>query len=219
LRCHDITAGFATADPAALAAGANRLLVGEEIVQFMEAAPLGAGAWRLSGLLRGRGGTESEAQAGHAAGTLAVLLDDRLQLIDGALFDPATERLAAIGAADAEPVYASVGAPGRSRQPLAPVHPVAQARPEGGLLLSWTRRARGAWTWRDGVDVPLVEESERYEVGAGPIDAPLAVWPVTAARLELDPTDLSPLASGTPLWVRQIGSFARSPTLVLHTLP
>ena len=219
LLCGDPEADFASTDGAALAAGANRLLVGEEIVQFMEATPLGAGRWRLAGLLRGRGATEAEALAGHAAGALVCLLDDRLQLLDGAAIDSAHERLAAIGSADPEPVYAAVRAPGRSRRPLTPVHPVALPAAEGGLLLEWTRRARGAWAWRDAVEVLLVEEIEAYEVGAGDPATPLALWSVSVPMLSLSPGELAPLAPGTPLWVRQIGSHAASPALALHTLP
>lgn len=217
--CEDPEAAFASVDGAALAAGANRLLVGEEIVQFMLAAPLGIGRWRLTGLLRGRGATECEAIAGHATGAPVCLLDDRLQLVDGATIDTARERLAALGGGDPEPVYAPVRAPGRARRPLTPVHPVALPAPDGGLLLEWTRRARGAWAWRDEVEVPLVEETEGYEVGAGPVDTPLSVWPAAAPTLSLSAGDLAPLASGTTLWVRQIGSHAASPPLALHMLP
>ena len=217
--CDDPDADFAASSGAAFAGGANRLLVGEEILQFMEAEPLGAGRWRLTGLLRGRGATEAEALAGHAAGTRVCLLDDRLHLLDGSAFDAGSERLAAIGTAGPEPVYAAVRAPGRSRRPLAPVHPAAIPVAEGGLLLEWTRRARGAWVWRDGVDVPLVEEAERYEVGAGPAEAPIALWRVAEPTLALAAGDLAPLPPGTPLWVRQIGSHAASPPLALHLVP
>ena len=218
LACDGADAALATVDGAALAAGANRLLVGEEIVQFMQAEPLGEGLWRLTGLLRGRGATEAAARAGHAAGIRAILLDERLLLFDAAVLDPAHERFAAIGAGDAEPVFAAVAAAGRSRRPLPPVHPSALPTPDGGLLLEWTRRARGAWIWADGVDVPLVEESERYEVGAGALETPAATWLCTAPRLELGAAELSALAPGTPLWVCQIGTHARSPALLLHTL-
>lgn len=215
----DPGAAFESVEGAALAAGANRLLVGKEILQFMRAEPLAAGRWRLSGLLRGRGATEAEAFAGHGAGARVCLLDDRLQLLDGAAIDTAHERLAAIGSADAEPVYAPVRSPGRSRRPLAPVHPVALPAAGGGLLLEWTRRARGAWAWRDAVEAPLVEEVEAYEVGAGDPDAPLALWPVSAPTLTLAAGDIALLAAGTPLWVRQIGSHAASPALTLHIFP
>lgn len=218
LLCDDSTAQFATVDGSALAGGANRLLVGDEIVQFLRAEPLGGGRWRLSGLLRGRGATEGEARADHASGARAVLLDERLLLFDAALLDPATERLAAIGAGDAEPVFATVAAPGRSRRPLAPVHPLGVVEADGALRLEWTRRARGAWAWADGVAVPLVEEAEAYEVGAGPVEAPLSTWTTATPTLVLDPITLAGLVSGTPLWVRQLGTHARSPALLLHTI-
>lgn len=218
LRCDTPEGEFASIDGAALAAGANRLLIGSEIVQFMTAAPLGGGRWRLTGLLRGRGGTEGDAIAGHPAGTRALLLDDRLAMFDGGLIDPATERIAAIGAGDTAPVFASVSNPGRSRRPPAPVHPRAERQPDGALRLAWTRRARGAWIWADGVDAPLVEESERYELGAGPVATPLATWASTEPVITLAAAELAALPPSTRLWVRQIGRHARSPALLLHTL-
>lgn len=219
LICDDPGAELATIDGAALASGGNRLLVGEEIVQFMRAVALGSGRWRLEGLLRGRGGTEGEARAGHAAGTCAILLDGGLVLLDGAGFDPARERLAAIGAGDGDPVFTRVSAPGRSRRPLSPVHPRIKRLPAGGIALAWTRRARGSWAWADGVDTPLVEESERYEVGAGPTASPIASWLNDEAALTLDAAALSSLAAGTPLWVRQVGTYSRSSELALCILP
>lgn len=218
LLCDDSSAHLASVDGAALAGGANRLLLGSEVVQFLAAEPLGGGHWRLSGLLRGRGATEAEAREGHAAGARAVLLDERLLLFDAAILDPATERLAAIGAGDDEPAFAAVASPGRSRRPLAPVHPVAEAVPSGALRLEWTRRARGAWAWVDGVEVPLVEENELYEVGAGPLGTPLASWTTDTPALLLDTAALAALAPGTQLWVRQLGTHARSPDLLLHTI-
>ena len=218
LRCDDPDAGFLSTDGAALAAGANRLLVGEEIVQFMQAAPQGDGVWRLSGLLRGRGATEAEARSGHTAGACVVRLDERLVLLDGAALDAAHERIAAIGSAEAEPVFASVSAAGRSRRPLPPVHPAAHPRSDGSLVLEWTRRARGAWAWPDGVEVPLVEETEAYEVGAGMADSPSATWAVAEPTIALSAAELSALAAGTILWVRQIGSHAASPAIPLHTI-
>lgn len=218
LACEDRDADFATVDGAALAAGANRLLVGEEILQFMVAEPLGAGQWRLRGLLRGRGATEAEARAGHGAGTRVILLDQRPQTLDPGIVDPANERLAAIGSGDGTPVFAAVRAPGRSLRPLPPVHPSAATAPGGALRLSWTRRARGAWQWQNGIDVPLVEEREAYEVGAGPVDAPLATWPCAAPELLLEAAALAAIPPGATLWVCQIGTHARSPALLLHIL-
>ena len=42
---------------------------------------------------------------------------------------------------------------------------IAGARNAGGdLTITWVRRTRFGGVWADGVDVPLNEESERYEV-------------------------------------------------------
>ncbi|WP_375291647.1 phage tail protein [Qipengyuania sp.] len=204
---------FPAGDLLGILGGSNRLLVGSEIVQFAGAQPLGEGRWRLTGLLRGRGGTEAEACEGHSAGARIVLLDSRLRLFGDDAIDPTSERLAAIGLGETDPVFASVTTPGRSRRPLSPVHARVAAE-DGQLALSWTRRARGAWTWGD-VSPPLVEESESYEVGAGDPAEPLRSWESGTTRLTLPTADLDALPPGTPLWVRQRGTFARSdPTLL-----
>lgn len=49
-----------------IADGANRLLVGEEILQYRDAVEPTPGEWILTGLLRGRGGTEGAALEGLA---------------------------------------------------------------------------------------------------------------------------------------------------------
>ena len=70
-RSHTVTIAMLSNDMALtdatvrqLAMGANRALLGTELVQFIRAVPLGNRQWRLEGLLRGRGGTE-QAIAGH----------------------------------------------------------------------------------------------------------------------------------------------------------
>jgi hypothetical protein len=197
-----------TASPEEMAGGANRMLVGEEVLQFAGAEPIGGRGWRLTGLLRGRGGTEAAALRGVAAGNPVALLDDRLVAVGDVPGEAA--RLAAIGLADSEPVYAAIANSGLSLRPLAPVHCGMDTRADGGLDLRWTRRARGAWRWTGGIEVPLVEETERYRIGAGPVDQPMLAWETAQPHLTLAPADLSMLPTGTPLWVRQIGSHALS---------
>lgn len=153
---------FASAGLAALAGGANRLLVGSEMVQFAQAEQIASRRWRLSGLLRGRGGTEPQAQAGHAPGAPAVLIDDTLIALDPALV-PANgvSTLAAIGQGDEEPVTAVLAATGAGRKPLCPVHPRVRTATSGAVTLQWTRRSRGAWDWPNEIDAPLVEQAKR----------------------------------------------------------
>ena len=203
------------------AMGANKALVGQEIVQFLHAAPLGSGSWRIGGLLRGRGGTES-AIAGHVPGERFVLLDGTATVLDPAIVgtSPAVS-IAAIGLADPSPITAPIALRGASLRPLSPVHPRSAAMADGGLALRWTRRARGAWTWPDGIDAALAEQSESYQVTYGPPATPLAAWDVTAPELLLTSAELAPLAaalSGGAFHVRQRGTHALSGTLFLTNL-
>ena len=201
-----------------LAAGANRLLVGNEVIQFAMAAKISDTVWKLSGLLRGRGGTEGEAALGHGADTPVTLIDERLVPLARS---SAGDRIAAIGPADSNPVYAEVENRGIALRPLSPVHPRRRDYSDGGIVFEWTRRARGAWLWTDEVDVPIVEESERYRVGIGPTEAPLAEWQLSRNKIAFDMQEWADLVteySGHRVWVRQIGDHAQSLPLMLDTI-
>lgn len=212
---------LANATPAQLASGANRALLGEEIVQFTRAEFLGDRIWRISGLLRGRGGTE-HAVGAHLPGERFVLLDTRVRLLDATLVGtvPGTEIVAA-GRGDDDPVRSAIGLRGMTLRPLSPVHPRSNEQPGGSLHLTWTRRSRGGWQWLDGVDAPLREEFERYLVTYGPLDAPVSAWTVTTPEIDLDAAAVAQLRTALPggaFHVRQQGSFALSTTLLIATL-
>jgi len=207
---------------ASLASGANRALIGDEIVQFASAAYLGAARWRLTGLLRGRGGTEAAALAGHSLSADFVLLDDTLVALDPEQLGGAgAVGVAALSLADPEPVLAQLANPGLSLKPLSPVHPRATRSADGRLVLEWTRRARGAWTWEDQLSTPLIEPTESYLVGLGAVDQPTMRWEVGQPRLDLAPDQRASLAAahaGQPLWVRQVGLHGLSDPLLLTIL-
>lgn len=213
---------LASADVKQIAFGANLALVGEEILQFAQATSLADGSWRLQGFLRGRGGTES-AIATHAAAETFALLDNRPVALDATILGTGSDRqVIAVGRADVDPVAAAVLLDGLTLRPLAPVHPRSAVLADGSLSLSWARRARGGWQWQDGVDMPLVEQTEAYLVTLGPIDAPLALWSVSEPRLDIPATLLSELSAQAPgeaLRVRQQGTHALSETLLLCTIP
>jgi hypothetical protein len=205
-----------------IVAGANRMMIGGELVQFQRAEPIGDSRWRLTGLLRGRGGTEPAAALGHEAGTPAILIDDSLVPLDPALVPPlATSRVAAISSGDPETVIAPLANAGLSRRPLCPVHPRTAQAADGTATYCWTRRARGQYRWEDGVEVPLIEEREAYLVGFGPADAPHATWERGTSSFLLTSADRTGLVAAHgpgPLWVRQIGTFDRSLPLLLANL-
>ncbi len=209
------------ATPRMLSAGANRALLGGELIQFARAVPLGNRRWRLEALLRGRGGTES-AVAGHAAGERFVLLDGQPVALDPAMVGTAAGTIiAAAGLGDATPVESAIALQGITRRSLAPVHPRAISLADNTLELAWTRRARGAWGWLDGVDAPLHEQAEVYLVTYGPLAAPLAIWEVAAPALIVSAAQRTSLAASLPgekFRVRQKGTYALSEPLVLATL-
>lgn len=201
-----------------LAAGQNRAFIGAEIVQFARAVPLGDGVWRISGLLRGRGGTEGS-MVGHVSGEPFVLLDGAMTSLDpGTVGDAPGTRIAAVGLADAHPVSVPITGQGTTLRPLSPVHPRAVEN-AGGLSLSWTRRARGAWQWLDGVDAPLNEQVERYEVSCNVAGAVTRRWTVDMPALTIDAIELAGLRTSSPggaLLVRQQGTHAFSAPLQLY---
>lgn len=200
---------------AQLLQGANRARVGNEIVQFASAAPLGDGVWRLSNLLRGRGGTEW-AIGTHRASEPFVLIEDNLVQLDPWLIgDPATTRIVAVGLGDTAAVSVPISDPSATLRPLSPVHGKAAREIDGAITLKWTRRARGAWLWRDGVDTALNEETERWEIALGDPDTPVLRWQTTTSALSITADQIAGLPTGAPHYfaVRQIGRNAASTAL------
>lgn len=214
---------MASATLSQLAAGANRALLGGEVIQFASATALGDGRWQLSGLLRGRGGTEAASLAGHAAVATFVLLDESLVPLDPALVGSSPAALVtATGLGDETPATATITGRGLTLRPLVPVHPRRSLAADGTLTLAWTRRARGGWNWVDGVDVPVNEQAEAYQVGFGPVAAPLAVWEAGETWLAIAPAQLASLSASLPagqFHVRQRGSHALSDPLLLGPIP
>lgn len=202
-----------------LSQGANQALLGEEVFQFAWATPLGGGRWRLAGLLRGRGGTEVGI-AGHLPGEAFVLLDGQPAALDlGGIGAAETLRIAAVGLGDQTPVYSRVSLAGIGWRPLNPVHGTASLRLDGGLVLGWTRRARGSLRWDDGMELPINEQREAYLVEFGPPGAPVARWECPAARFELDAAAWSALRLANPdgrFSIKQIGDRALSLPLFIE---
>jgi hypothetical protein len=230
-RSSSVTIALASADQAltnltfaALVQGANLALVGTELIQFAQAEPLGGGRWRLSQLLRGCAGTEA-AVASHQPDEAFALADARVTPLDHAALGPVeAATILALGRGDAEPVASPLLLAGLSGRPLAPVHARATWLPDGSLHLAWTRRARGAWHWRDGVDVPLAEEVERYLVTFQDPAEPsgqVRGWTLDSPALSLSAAQMAGLALHAPsarFHVQQQGTRALSRPLFLARL-
>ncbi|MBU6167357.1 MAG: hypothetical protein KGQ52_14690 [Alphaproteobacteria bacterium] len=193
-------------------AGANLALLGAEIIQFTTATALGNRRFALSGLLRGRRGSEW-AVAGHAVGEDFVLLDPdallALPLPLERLGEPILLRPVGLGDAGALPLAVPVGAGGI--RPLAPVH--LAARRTGGLLdCRWIPASRAGFGWPDFTDVPLGERSPAWRVQLADAGG------ITLAEAEVtEPRWQGPAPSGPcRLAVAQLGlTLGRTATLMI----
>jgi len=186
-------------DAAAMDRGGNAALVGEEIVQFGSAVRIGTARWRLSRLWRGRRGTEG-AMAAHRPGEAFVLLDPATlrRIDDVAVGTPVG--VMGVGLSDDDVATATITPIGRWLVPPAPVQ-LSMMRDGQGPVLRWNRRARGFVPWRDGVDMPLVEEREAYRLTV--IDAVGAAQSIEVGEPHWRPADGT---GRVTIEVRQIGT-------------
>ena len=149
--------------------GLNAAYLGGELIFFRNATLTAANTYRLSGLLRGRVGTEG-AMSTHAIGEPFVLLDTThiLPLAINLTDIGTTLHFEAFllnlfgstvsGSATLKPANARV-------KPLSPALFVAghgSAASVSDISLSWIRRARVNAQWLDGTDVALDESAENY---------------------------------------------------------
>ena len=158
--------------------GANALAIESapgvwEIVQAGAAELLAPGRYRLTRLLRGQRGTEGAMGNPTPAGARVVVLDDSLASLPIAEADlgiPWNWRTgpASRPVSDETYVATSFTPQGVGLQPFSVAHveqPWRRPRAPGDLTIRWTRRSRAlaADSW-GGLEVPLAEELEAYEV-------------------------------------------------------
>lgn len=149
----------------ALAYGANGRW---EIIGAMTSTPGGGNAYVLSNLLRGRFGTEW-AMGLHVIGDTVVLLDATdlqwLAMDSSAISQARLYRAITFGNdigtdGDRSFTYSAV-----NLMPIEPIALTGNRNPSSNdWTLTWIRRARTDGEWRDAVDAPLGETSERYEI-------------------------------------------------------
>lgn len=147
--------------------GSNLALLGNEIIQFKTATLIADGTYTLSGLLRGRFGTE-RANASHAAGDRFVLLtSSSIYLYPGSVEEYDVERryrAVTFGGYLDEAETIRFTHTAVARTPLSPVLLGGGRNAAGDLTLNWVRRTRISGGWNNYSDVPLGETSEEYVV-------------------------------------------------------
>ncbi|QBX37364.1 hypothetical protein E4M02_01805 [Brevundimonas sp. S30B] len=190
--------------------GRNRLAVEVEpgrweVLAFARAEPMADGAWRLSRLLRGLDGTEVEALAGAAAGSVVVMVDEAVAEAALTRAERDVELLARAVPRGAPPggvvaTATSLRWTGRGLKGWAPAR-LEVRRGSGGLEASWLARRPGHDGW---------DEIDPRNVGP---------WRVTlsnqAGRLDLevadsgletvDPWPEQPITVDVCEWVEGVG--------------
>lgn len=202
---------------AELLAGGNAALVGDEIIQFREAVQSDHGSWTLSGLLRGRRGTQY-AIAGHVANETFVLLTPAhmgSSVRDSRTYAQKEAYIAVnIGTAisDAQPV--TVELEPNDLKPYSP-EAVGCTSVAGAATVSFQRRSRKTF----GI-VDNVSEAPYYE-GQGPNAA--FKWQVFYDAALADPAILAgtktPDLSGQVMIYTPDGAFANSTFTVPYVQP
>ena len=146
--------------------GANAILLGSELIQFKTATLTAALKYRLSGLLRGRKGTEW-AMTTHAANERFVLLDTSSVKRIGSDTDYNTYRsfkAVTIGASIQSTASQLFRNTAVNKRAYAPVLLGGGRASNGDLTITWVRRSRLNGGWNDYVDVPLGESAESYSI-------------------------------------------------------
>lgn len=152
--------------------GANHFAYGAdgrwEIIAAQNCVLQVDGTYTLTNLLRGRFGTESNTGS-HVIGDRVIMLSkSRLQFIQASLNQIGSSYLfnaATTGNLLDEYSAKSFAYRGVNLKPLSPVYINGDRHPStNDWNLTWVRRSRIGSEWRDGVDVPLGEAQEAYDV-------------------------------------------------------
>ena len=163
---------------ASLLAGLNAAAIGDdgrwEIIQFRDAELTGSPpVWRLTGLLRGRRGTEWAVGLSQP-GDAFVLLDSaivRVPMNVAAIGAERQHKGVLVGTSLEAATPQAFTGEGVALETFAPVN-VEGARDAGDLTITWTRRDRLGQELPSGTDIPMSEPPETYEIDILSTDSP-----------------------------------------------
>lgn len=144
--------------------GKNRALLGDEVIHFKSATVVSAGVYFLSGILRGRCGTEW-AMSTHYEDERFVVLNDAVARFESPLSLVGRDVLyrgTSFGQLAVNGYTVEVTETQAGMMPLSPVYLAVGEAGASGYVARWIRRTRYPAPWIDGADAPLDETSERY---------------------------------------------------------
>jgi hypothetical protein len=203
--------------------GENVALLGDEIIQFKNATLISTGIYDLSGLLRGRLGTDW-AMADHAEGdTFVLLTSEALRTIELDSTDLNVERN--FGTITHGKTIEDISAEtltytGNNLKPFAPIEiGGGTAGFNTAWTINWKRRSRYQWQWRDYYDAGEDEDSRDFEVRIyNSVDTPVTVVRTITVTNALTTsytyanqvTDFGMFQRSIAVSIRQVGEYRNS---------
>lgn len=151
---------------AALEDGANAAMLGDEVIQWLDAELNVDGTYTLSNLLRARLGTEHAASS-HAIGDDFRVLTTSLCRIPVQTTEMGKTRyyrVVPVGGVLADAPTTTIVPSGENLRPLSPTTVAATRNAGLDIAVTWTRRTRVGGSALPGVPLPLNEAYERYEI-------------------------------------------------------
>lgn len=147
--------------------GANLALLGDELIQFKTATLTATNTYTISGLLRGRFGTEWAINS-HVGGERFVLVDEsKWRRISGSISTLNVSRSYKApvfgGRLSSAPAQTFTNT-GIGLKPYSGVRLRGSRDGSGDLTITWLRRTRLSWYSISTAEAPLGEDSEAYEV-------------------------------------------------------
>ncbi len=202
-----VSGGLESVSERALLDGANLAAVGAmetgfELIQFASATLVAERTFELSGLLRGRFGSEPEILAERASGERFVLIEPAVAALSGLdagdlMGRTLTVRAGPPGRDLADGSFATASAVWRALalRPLSPAHARIRRLASGDIAIAFTRRTRTGGDGWEQADVPLAEDRELYAVDIErngvivrtlTIDRPNAIYAAADQRADHD---------------------------------
>lgn len=143
----------------------NYAVLGDELIQYLDAVLTAPKTYLISRLIRGCKGTEW-AISGHIADENFVKLPIQTELASVFAEYGVSKQFKAVTIGSAEDTAAVVNFTnnGRSLKCYSPVHLGGGRDSIGNIELKWVNRTRVNGEWVSGIEAPLGETSERYRV-------------------------------------------------------
>lgn len=148
-------------------AGNNWAVLGSEVIGFQTATLIGTNKYRLQKILRARRSTEWAMGLHFAGEGFAVLDTASIISVDQTSADLGITRgykAVTFGASLDAAVPKTIAMTSARIKPASPSQLGGGRNTAGDVIIKWNRRARLNFAWVDGMDVPLEEPTEAYEI-------------------------------------------------------